>query len=103
MNATPPTIPATGGEPSQRAQALAVLAQAIAQWRDGELDARAFATAWRDALRLGAFSERAHAVSEGLLTRIESAQNFSGESCSFSTRDMQSAFRTLLEKLKTAR
>lgn len=86
-----------------RAQALEQLAAALANWRVSTYGATEFVNAWRAALALGSFSPRAHEVSEGLLTRVESARHFSGESCSFSVSEMQSAFEALHEKLKAAK
>ncbi len=88
---------------TERARALAGLADAVRAFSASEMQGAAFAAAWREALVLGAFSARAHEVSEGLLMRVESAQNFGGESCSFSATEIADAFAQLLEKLKTAK
>jgi hypothetical protein len=91
---------------TERADALATLAGALEKWRNGPENTYAathFARDWRSALVTGGFSARAQEVSEGLLVRIESAQSFGGESCSFSLSEMQGAFEALLEKLKTAK
>ncbi len=85
-----------------RQAALAALSMAIAAWRADGQNAQ-FVAAWRNGLAAGNFSERAKEVSEGLLTRVESAQAFGGESCSFSSGEIALAFDALLEKLQTAK
>jgi hypothetical protein len=87
---------------NERSAALEAMQRAIAQWRaDG--NGAGFAGAWRAGLAAGSFSERAKEVSEGILTRVESAQAFGGESCSFSSEELALAFEALLEKLQTAK
>jgi hypothetical protein len=87
---------------NERSAALEAMQNAVTAWRASG-DNKTFIAAWRDALAAGQFSERAKEVSEGLLTRIESAQAFGGESCSFSSEEMALAFEGLLEKLHTAK
>jgi hypothetical protein len=87
---------------NERSAALEAMKHAVAQWRaDGK--GAEFAGAWRAGLAAGSFSERAKEVSEGILTRVESAQVFGGESCSFSSEELALAFEALLEKLQTAK